>query len=744
MNHIFVFAIITIGASGIVAQVLILRELLVSFYGNELILGIILANWVILEASGVYLVGKAIDKIKNKISLFFILQIAFSISLPLSVYLSRAFKSVLGIPFGEGIGIPAIFWVSFFVILLPGFCHGALFSTLTKLFSLPRPLSPIGRVYALETIGTIIGGVILTYLFIPYLTSFQIAFIIVIANLATCLFFFNSLQKNTAFLKYLVLIALVFFIFLSGNSDKIQRFSVKKQLGMQEVLDYRNSVYGNIAVVKKEGQYTFFHNGTPVITAPYPDITFVEEFGNLPLLFHPEPKDALILSAGAGGLINEMLKYPLKSIDYAELDPTMIKMLKKYPTDLTNRELSDNRVNIKYGDARFFVKATPNKYDLVLIGVSNPSDLSSNRLFTQEFFSLAEKKLSPGGILALWLPGSLTYLSKQLRDLNFSVLNALKDTYSYVRIIPGDYNIYLASNDESMLKVSPDLITERMLERNIKTNILIPSYLDYRLDKRWLEWFIKSSVGATKKINKDYTPFAVYQMLILWNKQFTPKLANILEILGSLNLKVILLAIFALTVIFFRHKQEQSKFSIAYCIATTGFFGMLINLVLIFSFQVVYGYLYYAIGMLISVFMAGIAGGSIFMSRRIEKIKNRIKWLISLEAGVIIFSFLIAIIILEISSHTGFTFLIFLLLFFISGLLMGLEFPLAAKIYSKESDKVGATVGLLYGSDLIGGWVAAIFGGIIFLPILGLFNTCMVIVALKLGSLGLLVVANRR
>jgi predicted membrane-bound spermidine synthase len=83
-------------------------------------------------------------------------------------------------------------------------------------------------------------------------------------------------------------------------------------------------------------------------------------------------------------------------------------------------------------------------------------------------------------------------------------------------------------------------------------------------------------------------------------------------------------------------------------------------------------------------------------------------------------------------------------LFFISGLLMGLEFPLAAKIYSKESDKVGATVGLLYGSDLIGGWVAAIFGGIIFLPILGLFNTCMVIVALKLGSLGLLVAANRR
>ena len=312
MNYIFFTTVIAIGASGIVAQVLIFRELLVSFYGNELILGIILANWIILEASGVYLAGKAIDKIKNKISLFFILQITFSVALPLSIYLSRAFKSVLGIPFGEGIGISAIFWVSFFIILFPGFCHGALFSTITKLFSLPRPfvkgqgseikesVGQIGRTYALETIGTIIGGVILTYLFIPYLNSFQIVFIIAIANLAACLFFFNSLQKNTVFLKYLVLIALVFFIFLSGNTDKIQRFSVKKQWGMLEVLDYRNSVYGNIAVVKKEGQYTFFHNGIPIITTPYPDITFVEEFGNLPLLFHPEPKDVLILSAGAG------------------------------------------------------------------------------------------------------------------------------------------------------------------------------------------------------------------------------------------------------------------------------------------------------------------------------------------------------------------------------------------------------------------------------------------------------------
>ena len=61
----FILTILVVGSSGIVAQVMLLRELLVSFYGNELTLGLILANWVILEAFGVFAIGKFIDKIKN-------------------------------------------------------------------------------------------------------------------------------------------------------------------------------------------------------------------------------------------------------------------------------------------------------------------------------------------------------------------------------------------------------------------------------------------------------------------------------------------------------------------------------------------------------------------------------------------------------------------------------------------------------------------------------------------------------
>ena len=747
MHYLFLFTILVVGLSGIVAQILILRELLVSFYGNELTLGIILANWVILEALGVFIIGKFIDRIKNKISVFILLEIVFSLILPLSVYLSRTFKNILGVPFGEGTGLSVIFWVSFFILLPVSFCHGGLFSTATKLSALfiKEPARSIGKVYTWETIGAIIGGIILTYLFIPNLNSFQIAFIISISNLAASLILFRYLSDKK--LRYLTLFILVLlsFLFLSGSPTQINQFSINKQWSKLKVLDYRNSVYGNIVVTKKEEQQTFFYNGIPLITTPYPDITFVEEFGHLPLLFHPLPEDILVIGSGAGGLINEVLKHPIKRLDYAELDPLIIEMLKNYPSVLTKHELSDKRLNLINLDGRFFLRTTTNKYDIVLIGLSRPSDLSTNRLFTQEFFALAKRKLNSDGILALWLPGSLTYLSKELKDLNACIFNSLKITYDCVRTIPGDYNIFLASDSCKVLEANSALISQKISQQNIKTNILTTPYLNYRLDKRLEEWFRRSSRDATRIMNLDLAPLAVFEMLIFWNKQFSPKLTRLLEFFGNLNLRIVSVSIFIITLILFyifQRKPNLSKLTIAYSIATTGFFGMLVNLILIFSFQVFYGYLYHRIAILMSIFMAGIALGSFFITRRIEHIKHSSRLFIKLEIIIVIFSYLLALMITRFSGYMHYSSLIFISLFFIPGILMGLEFPLASKIYLAKNKEIGQTVGLLYCSDLIGGWLAGIFAGIVFLPILGLFKTCLVIVMLKLSSLILLVVTK--
>ncbi len=750
MTIFLFFTIALVGLSGIIAQIYILRELLVSFYGNELTLGIILGNWILAEGLGVFLIGRTIGKFRNPKAVFIILNLLFSLFLPASIYLSRTFKFYFGLPFGESIGLAIVFWASLLVIFPLAFIHGGLFGLSPGIISIytRRDLSVIlGRVYAWETIGTVIGGIILTYLLIPHLNSFQAVFLVSIINIFICIVLVRSLSntKLRYLLVFILLICSSLFFFISPSY--LQNNSLKKQWNVGKVLDYRNSVYGNIVALERQGQKTFFYNGIPIITTPFADIAFCEEFANLPLLFNKSPKDILVIGAGAGGVINEILKHGVRKIDYVELDPILIDMLNKYPSDLTKKELGDLRVKVINQDSRFFLRNNKDKYDVILIGLSKPMDLSINRNFSYEFFELSRKHLNSGGILGFSLPGSLTYLSRELRDLNYSIFNAANKSYSYVRIIPGDYNLYLASDSADIFKVDSKAVSDKLKQQNIFTNLLLPRYLDYRFDPVWVKWFKDSSVGATSKINRDFAPIAVFEMLIFWNKQFSSWGSSILGLFGDLTIgHLLLLSILIFIILFYLFKARGDgclRSAVVYSIATTGFSSMLISLVLIFGFQINYGYLYHALGLLISVFMSGIAAGSLLITTRLKKIKDGFKPFWGLEAAIILFSLFLAwFMAQEIIRDSRYNYWIYLSLFLLSGLLCGMEFPIAAKLYLKSDDNddnIGKATGALYLSDLAGSWLAGILTGVIFLPILGLFNTCIVVVILKLSSLVLLI-----
>jgi predicted membrane-bound spermidine synthase len=141
--------------------------------------------------------------------------------------------------------------------------------------------------------------------------------------------------------------------------------------------------------------------------------------------------------------------------------------------------------------------------------------------------------------------------------------------------------------------------------------------------------------------------------------------------------------------------------------------------------------------------MAGIAFGSILMAKRIEKIRKTFASFFLLELCIIVFTLLTALLLTNFNYFEKYGSLIFFALFFISGVFPGMEFVLAGKIYLKERKDVGETAGLLYCADLLGSWLAGILGGIVFLPVLGLFNTCMAVIILKLCNLALLIVARK-
>ena len=87
--------------------------------------------------------------------------------------------------------------------------------------------------------------------------------------------------------------------------------------------------------------------------------------------------------------------------------------------------------------------------------------------------------------------------------------------------------------------------------------------------------------------------------------------------------------------------------------------------------------------------------------------------------------------------------ILFLVLSFIGGLLVGSQFPLANKLYLKHSASLSGTAGLLYACDLLGGWMGGMVGAVALLPVLGLIGTCAAVGLLKLASFAIIATQPR-
>ncbi len=752
-------AVSVTGISGIIGQLILLRELLIVSSGNELSIGIILANWLILEAFGSFVIGKRAEKSAHPLVTYTMFAVLFSISLPVMIYASRMMRPLLGFSIAQPIGITPILYSSFIILLPVSVLHGALFTYGCKIYAscTHNDAVSVGKVYVAETAGTFIGGAAWTYILLSHGTAWDMAGGIAVVNGGICVlllaprFSQGGTRERIWGAVSLLLCAAAGTAVLGGVTNTLHQRSVESQWNPLNIVHYEHTRYSNIGVVELDGQYTFFLDGLPRITAPIPDILSVEEFVHIPLLSHDNPSDMLILSGGAGGIIHEALKHQsIGRIDYAELDPRLIALLKQYPTQLTLQELKDPRLDVRHIDGRLFLQTVENTYDVILVGVNEPSDLQTNRYFTREFYHLASQRLNNAGILVFSVPGSLTYLNEDLRDLNASIYHTVTDVFSYVRVIPGEgSNLFLASEDQNIFTMDEFIFARRAHERGLASQTLVPRHIRNKLHTGWMGWFEEFIHGHTEKRNLDFTPVGVFYSASHWNAVFSPALQGLFQGFSSIDIKHIILVciVIILGILTASLKKPNCLGSgISATVGTTGFTGMVFDLSLIFAFQAMYGYVFAWIGLLITAFMVGSAVGAFTATSLLFRIKNHRRVFIVLDMMIMGYALILPLLITSFQplmtdpeALTSFRSVI-LLLSLVSGTLIGAQYPLANQMYLKKHGNVSRSAGLLYGSDLVGGWLGGITGGVILLPVLGLFGTCLTAVLLKACSFTILAV----
>ncbi|NQV09326.1 fused MFS/spermidine synthase [Candidatus Woesearchaeota archaeon] len=686
------FSVFALGFTVLLTQLVVLREGITGFYGNELIIGIILGNWLLLTGVGSFL-GKYSKQIKNKTNLIIYLHTALAIIAPILVFLIRIIRTQVSLP-GEMIGLLSSFFYSF-ILLLP-FCvvSGFLITLFSYVFSekSKNKAHQINRVYILESVGSLIGGFLFSLILIYFLNSFQSLIFVVILNLLAAIFL--SRKK----IVYAALLILITGIILFSNP---QQLSTKILYPDQNIILERSSIYGSIVVTEHNNQYNFYQNSFPLFSSD--NIFSNEEKIHYAMLQHENPKNILLVSGGVAGTTKEILKYNVNKIDYLELDQNIINVGKQY-----TKNLESNKINIQNIDARLFIKYKKNNYDVVILDFPDPDSLLMNRYYTIEFFKELKNSMKPNGIVGLSLSAGENFLSKEVTALNSVVYNTLKNVFENVLIIPGNTAYYIASDN----KLDYDYI-QKIKDKGIETKY-IEYYISEKLESARINNFY-NAVESSNRVNRDFNPVSQFYYLGFWLSMFNINY-NILII--------VVLFILALALYFIKIKP------IPLTILVTGFSGMLLTMIIIFGFQIIYGYVYHKIGLLITSFMLGLFLGALLGNKK-SRVTNRT--LAKFDFVFAVYSFLLPLLFIYLAkTPNNFTSnIIFPLTTVICGLIVGVEFPIAIKAFVKKEKNPMA---VLYSIDLIGACVGAIIGSVLLIPLFGIIYTAFFIALLNLGS----------
>jgi spermidine synthase len=741
------------GAVIAAAQGLLIRLLLVSFAGNELSIGLVLAGWMLTEALGSHLAGRWAPKLRQRLQWFVVLQLLLGAMLPLAVAACYVVRRLAGVATGEALGLGAMAWTSLLLLAPVSVVHGAMFSVGSATYpEKPQDQRVVGQLYAREALGAMAGGVVLTFVLVPRLNPFQIGLLLALVGLATGLALAWPRRHMQGARRWLVgggtAAVVCLYLLLSPQALAAHQTLVQARwAGAFDVVFDRDSPYGNVAVTELLGQYTFLANGSPILTTPLPDVVAVEETVHLPLLFHANPQRVLVIGRGLGGVLGELIKYPLERVDFSELDPLLIEAVRAFPTELTVRELQHSQIHVHSIDGRLFLNqwlqtAPPGtrRYDVVWVNLPHPSTLEINRYYTQEFFQLVRYALDWEGLVVFSSPGSLNYVGPAMRDLNVMLRDGLHRVFRNVRPIPGDTTYWLASPTLPLAAEGTDVLISRWEDRALTTRFITAEHLRVRFDPQRLAWF-EGALGSQHVVtNRDLRPAGVLYGLAYWSEMFAPLTHRLLSAVSRIGLWPWCLLAIGVTAAVGAASRGRAA-GIPFVVASSGLAGMACDLMIVFAFQALHGYVYQQVGLVIATFMAGLALGGWLTSRvpadRLPGAVDERQALALSELALVCFWLALPFLLSSLSSATtsGWVTWSLLLLNGLGGLLVGLQFPLSSRLHLMAHRQPGRTAGALYAADLAGAFVGALAVGIALVPVLGTTGTCLFVAVLKLCSL---------
>jgi len=118
------------------------------------------------------------------------------------------------------------------------------------------------------------------------------------------------------------------------------------------------------------------------------------------MLAHPEPRRVLIIGGGEGGTLREVLRHGVKKAVMVDIDRKVVESSKKYIPELSAGAFDDGRAEVIIGDGREYVRRGGERFDVIIMDVTDPLEEGPGQLlYTEEFYAAARNMLHKGGTI---------------------------------------------------------------------------------------------------------------------------------------------------------------------------------------------------------------------------------------------------------------------------------------------------------------------------------------------------------
>jgi spermidine synthase len=709
-----------IGFVSILGQVVILRELNVAFFGTELVYILAMGLWLLCTAGGAVIGRRACTPSDTTIRWLILLA---ALVLPVDVVLVRSLRVLQGgipgtyLPFGRQL-------LSVLLILAPiGIILGLLFQWTAKRFVADH--KTLASAYAIESAGGVLGGLVATLLLKYGVQNFATAVLCGLSAVGAILLPLRLLPRLTRSTAIAVFALLVVVLIVSSDIDQDLT-----RIDHPDLVATRDSPYGRVTITREADQFIVFENDALAFETQG---TAAEELVHVAALQRKNAKRVLILGGGLSGILRDILKHSPETADYVELNPVLLDLCRRYlPTEYL-KPLESRIVRVHIADPREFVERGT-IYDLILVGMPDPTSGLSNRFYTREFFERCAKSLGADGILAFRLTTSQNIWTRSVARRNASIYSALRSVFLDATVLPGRANVVIASMDT--LTRDPAILGEELQKRRIATKLVTPQYIHYLYTNDRFFDMASRLVSVSVSPNSDVEPICYRYASMIWLSKFIPAMINwdAGSARVSLQSRATIWGVIALVVCAaFLMIRRRPKLARVGLVAVAGFLGMVLESGLMLHYQVKSGVLYQNVGLLLTAFMAGLTLGSLVILRMAGTTAGGL-WSIHRRVGYRLlggFALVCGSFIALMSLKYPADFFISFLLLLITGFLVSGVFAYASL---RGVDEQQTVVSPLYAADLAGGFAGALLGGLLLIPFLGLLESAVVMLALALAA----------